>query len=88
MVSFVLVFVYFRFLFLFQWFKFLPFSFKVEGLFYVNDHLEKLMFDELRTFSNFGGLILSSLIILCHVLVDRLLHFVRFCHSHHRLRVF
>lgn len=28
----------------------------VEGLFYVNDHLEKLMFDELRTFSNFGGI--------------------------------
>ncbi|XP_057297304.1 RNA-splicing ligase RtcB homolog [Hydractinia symbiolongicarpus] len=28
----------------------------VEGLFYVNDHLEKLMFDELRTFSNSGGI--------------------------------
>ncbi|XP_002156922.1 RNA-splicing ligase RtcB homolog isoform X1 [Hydra vulgaris] len=27
----------------------------VEGIFYINQHLEKLMFDELRQFANFGG---------------------------------
>ena len=29
--------------------------FKVEGIFYVNKHLKKLMFDELEQFSSAGG---------------------------------
>ena len=29
---------------------------KVEGVLYVNDHLEKLMFDELQQFSSAGGI--------------------------------
>ena len=31
-------------------------SLQVEGIFYVNSHLEKLMFEELETSTKFGGI--------------------------------